>query len=38
MMKKREIFRRRFENFDYHKIAAYGEADVQRILNTEGML
>ncbi len=38
MMKKREIFRRCFENFDYDKIAAYGEADVERILNTEGML
>jgi len=38
MMKKREVFRRCFENFDYDKIAAYGEADVERILNTEGML
>ncbi len=38
MMKKREIFRRCFENFDYDKIAAYGEADIERILNTEGML
>ena len=38
MMKKREIFRRCFENFDYDKIASYGEDDVQRILNTEGML
>ena len=38
MMKKREIFRQCFENFEYDKIAAYGEADVQRILNTEGML
>ena len=38
MMKKREIFRRCFENFDYDKIAVYGEADVERILNTEGML
>lgn len=38
MMKKREIFRQCFENFAYDKIAAYGEADVERILNTEGML
>ncbi|MBQ3956530.1 MAG: DNA-3-methyladenine glycosylase I [Clostridia bacterium] len=38
MMKKREIFRRCFENFDYEKIAAYGEEDVRRILDTEGML
>ncbi len=38
MLKKREIFRQCFENFDYDKIAAFGEADVERILNTEGML
>ena len=38
MMKKREVFRRCFENFDYEKIAAYVEADIERILNTEGML
>lgn len=38
MMKKREIFRQCFENFEYDKIAAYGEDDIQRILNTEGML
>jgi DNA-3-methyladenine glycosylase I len=38
MMKKREIFRRCFANFDYDQIAAYGEADVERILHTEGML
>ena len=38
MLKKREIFRQCFENFDYDKIAAYDENDVQRILNTEGML
>lgn len=38
MMKKREIFRRCFENFEYDRIAAYGEDDVQRIIDTEGML
>ncbi len=38
MMKKREIFRQCFENFEYDRIAAYGEDDVRRILNTEGML
>ena len=38
MMKKREIFRQCFENFDYDKIATYDEADIERILNTEGML
>ena len=38
MMKKREIFRQCFENFEYDRIAAFGEEDVRRILNTEGML
>ena len=38
MMKKREIFRKCFDNFQYDRIAAYGEEDVQRIVNTEGML
>lgn len=38
MLKKREIFRECFDNFDYDKIAAYDEADVERILNTEGMI
>ena len=38
MLKKRHIFRECFDNFEYDKIAAYDEADVQRILNTEGML
>ena len=38
MMKKREVFRRCFDNFDYDKVAAYGEGDVERILNAEGMI
>ena len=38
MLRKREIFRQCFANFDYDKIAAFTEADVERILNTEGML
>ena len=38
MLKKREIFRACFENFDFDRIAAYDEADVERILNTEGMI
>lgn len=38
MLKKREIFRQCFDNFDYDKIAAYVDADAQRILNTEGMI
>ena len=38
MMKKREIFRACFDNFEYDRIAAYDESDIERILNTEGML
>lgn len=38
MMQKREIFRACIDGFDYDKIAAYGEADVERILSYEGMI
>ena len=38
MMKKREIFRSCFDNFEYEKIASYDENDIERILNTEGMI
>lgn len=38
MLKKREIFRACFDGFDYDKIAAYTETDVERIMNTEGMI
>ena len=38
MMKKREIFRRCFDRFDFDKIAGYCEADVARILATDGMI
>ena len=38
MLKKREIFRTCFDDFDFDKIACYDEGDVERILNTEGMI
>ena len=38
MLKKREIFRQCFDDFDFLKIAAYTEQDVERILNTENMI
>ncbi len=38
MMQKRGIFRLCFDGFDYDKVAAYGETDIQRILNTDGMI
>ena len=38
MIQKREIFRSCFDQFDYEKVADYGEEDVQRILAAEGMI
>lgn len=38
MLHKREIFRQCFDNFDFDKVAAYDERDVERIINTEGMI
>lgn len=38
MLKKRAIFQKVFSNFDYDKIANYGDNDVKRILTTEGMI
>ena len=38
MIKKREIFRACFDGFDFDRVAAYGEEDIERILHTEGMI
>lgn len=38
MIKKREIFRACFDDFDYDRVAAYNEDDIRRILDTEGMI
>ena len=38
ILQKRDIIRRCFDGFDIDKIAGYGEADVERIVNTEGMI
>lgn len=38
MLKKRMIFRECFAGFDFDKVAAYDDSDVERILATEGML
>ncbi|MBQ9612436.1 MAG: DNA-3-methyladenine glycosylase I [Lachnospiraceae bacterium] len=38
LLKKREIFRQCFDNFDNDKVANYDETDVERILNTDGMI
>ena len=38
MINKREIFRSCFDNFDYDSVAQYKEADIERIMNTVGMI
>lgn len=38
MLAKREIFRSCFVDFDVEKIACFGETDVQRIMETPGMI
>ena len=38
VLKKREIFRACFDRFDFDRIAAYSEEDVERIMNTPGMI
>lgn len=38
MLQKREVFQQCFEDFDFDRIANYTEADVKRILSTEGMI
>ncbi len=38
ILKKQHIFDACFDGFDYEKIARYTEEDVERIMNTEGMI
>ena len=38
MLKKRDTFRRCFDDFDYERIAAYDETDIERIMNTKDMI
>lgn len=38
MLQKREVFRECFDGFDFDKVAEYSEEDVERIMNTEGMI
>ena len=38
MMKKRDLFRVAFDRFDFEKIAACREADIERILAHDGMI
>lgn len=38
LMKKRETFCAAFDQFDFGKIAAYGETDIERVLAHDGMI
>jgi DNA-3-methyladenine glycosylase I len=38
VLKKRESFREVLDNFDYHKLAGYGEEDIERILSFPGII
>lgn len=38
MLKKREIFRSCFDGFDFDRVAAYDGQDIQRIMDTPGMI
>lgn len=38
MIQKRKVFRACFDDFDFEKVAAYDEGDIERILGTEGMI
>lgn len=38
VINKREIFRKCFDNFEYDLIAKYTEKDINRIMNSEGMI
>lgn len=38
VLRKREILRACFDGFDFDRVAAYGEADIRRILDTPGMI
>ena len=38
ILAKRENFRRAFDHFDFHKVAAYGDQQVARLLADEGIV
>ena len=38
VLKKREAFRSCFDGFDYDKIADYTEKDIERIMNSDGVI
>lgn len=38
ILKKREVLRCCFDNFDFAKVATYNDTDIERIMNTPGMI
>ena len=38
MLKKRNVIRDCFDDFDYEKVALYSEKDIQRIMQTDEMI
>lgn len=38
ILKKREAFRAAFDDFDYHKIAAYNESKIESLMQNEGII
>lgn len=38
ILNKREAFRAAFDGFDFNKVATYGDADVERLLNDAGIV
>jgi DNA-3-methyladenine glycosylase I len=38
ILTKRENFRAAFDGFDFHRIAAYDQADIERLLHDEGIV
>ena len=38
VLKKREGYRKHFANFDYHKVAKFGEAEFRRIMKDPGVI
>ncbi|MDC6351105.1 DNA-3-methyladenine glycosylase I [Zeaxanthinibacter sp. PT1] len=38
ILKKRENFRKAFDNFDYHKIAAYGPSKIEALMEDPGII
>ncbi len=38
ILRKREQFRRAFEGFDFRRVAQYGEADIERLMQAPGIV